>query len=152
MYPAEEIRRSHPVCGQWASSTVSSKWQTCIPKYSVHLIDWKRRSTLIGHKSDLIRRISVGYPADIHRRDLWFSGPDGYSPLMIFFWYEHNFDARENGFINNEKSIICIKCLFSIFFLFLKLLYFISSFFMPSYNWNRLEYIFIFLYYLDCQL
>ena len=28
------------------------------PKCSVHLIDWRRRSTLIGHKSDLIRWIS----------------------------------------------------------------------------------------------
>ena len=33
-------------------------WMTDVHFLFFHLIDWKRRSTLIGHKSDLIRWIS----------------------------------------------------------------------------------------------
>ena len=55
-YPPDEIRF---VANERRAPFLAND-RRAFPRCSVHLIDWKRRSTLIGHKLDLIRRISTG--------------------------------------------------------------------------------------------
>ena len=54
-YPPDEIR----FVANERRALFLANVRLAFPRCSVHLIDWKRRSTLIGHKSDLIRWIST---------------------------------------------------------------------------------------------
>ena len=56
-YPPDEIR----FVANERRAPFLANVRLAFPRCSVHLIDWKRRSTLIGHKSDLIRWISAGF-------------------------------------------------------------------------------------------
>ena len=59
-YPPDEIRF---VANERRAPFLAND-RRAFPRCSVHLIDWKRRSTLIGHISYLIRVISGGYPPE----------------------------------------------------------------------------------------
>ena len=63
-YPPDEIR----FVANERRAPFLANVRLAFPRCSVHLIDWKRRLTLIGHKSGLIGWISTGGICDFRNR------------------------------------------------------------------------------------